>query len=475
MKQTFIQQTGSPCLLLFFAGWGMDETPFRNVRPQGCDFMICYDYRNLDFNPHPLSPYREIHLMAWSMGVWAASQVMQNHELPITQSVAINGTPYPVDETRGIAPSVFEGTLEGLNETTLQKFRRRMCGSATIYKAFEKMAPQRSVEELKEELAAIGQQCRSLPPSSFSWDKAVIGEADRIFLPENQSRAWQNTPTQVKYVDGAHYIIHDYLIPTEEGARRERIHLIARRFTKAIDTYPHEARIQHQIAAKMNRLLQHHLPRRTYKQIVEFGCGTGAYSRLLLDSLHPERLLLNDICPEMQACCQDMLYHCEHAVSFVSGDAERMPFPKDTELITSCSTLQWFEHPEEFFRRCNEALNAHGYFAFSTFGQQNMKEIRRLTGQGLSYRSLTELENSLRPLYDIVHAEEEILSLPFSTPMEVLYHLKQTGVTGTANTVWTRSKLSLFCNEYKRLFPANGNGVSLTYHPIYIIAKKKEV
>lgn len=211
MKQTFIQQTGSARLLLFFAGWGMDETPFRNACPQGCDFMICYDYRNLDFDPHPLALYREIHLVAWSMGVWAASQVMQNHTLPLMQSVAINGTPYPVDETRGIAPSVFKGTLEGLNETTLKKFRRRMCGSATAYKTFEEMAPQRSVEELKEELAAIGQQCRLLLPSSFSWDKAVIGREDRIFVPENQWRAWQNTLTQAEYVDGAHYIIQNYL------------------------------------------------------------------------------------------------------------------------------------------------------------------------------------------------------------------------------------------------------------------------
>lgn len=250
--------------------------------------------------------------------------------------------------------------------------------------------------------------------------------------------------------------------------------LIVQRFTKAIGTYPHEARVQQQIAAKMISLLQHHLPQRTYKQIIEFGCGTGTYSRMLLRSLRPQRLILNDICQEMQTCCEDMLHHCTDAVSFVCGNAERMPFPKDTELITSCSALQWFEHPEAFFRRCNDVLNAYGYFAFSTFGQENMKEIRRLTGQGLAYRSRTELENALRPLYDIVHAEEEILSLSFSTPMEVLYHLKQTGVTGTANAVWTRSKLSLFCSEYRRLFPTDSGCVSLTYHPIYIIAKKKK-
>lgn len=254
-----------------------------------------------------------------------------------------------------------------------------------------------------------------------------------------------------------------------------KLSLIAQRFGKAIGTYPQEARIQQQIAAKMTRLLERHLPQRPYKQVVEFGCGTGTYSRLLLRLLQPERLLLNDICEQMRDCCHDLLNCRKQAISFISGDAERMLFPKDTELITSCSALQWFEHPEAFFRRCNDALNAPGYFAFSTFGQENMKEIRRLTGQGLPYRSRTELEASLRPLYDIVHSEEEIRSLTFDSPMQVLYHLKQTGVTGTANAIWTRSKLSLFCSEYEHLFAQGTGAVSLTYHPIYIIAKKKKV
>lgn len=216
MKQTFIQQTGAPRLLLFFAGWGMDETPFQDIRPQGYDFMICYDYRSLNFDTQPVTGYREIHLVAWSMGVWAASQVMPRHALPLAQSIAINGTPFPIDDTRGIATAVFEGTLHGLNEDTLQKFQRRMCGSATAYKAFAEIAPQRPIDELKEELAAIARQYRSMPPSRFQWDKAVIGQCDRIFLAENQQRAWQSAPARVSCINGGHHLIHDYLhlIPT---------------------------------------------------------------------------------------------------------------------------------------------------------------------------------------------------------------------------------------------------------------------
>ncbi len=220
----------------------------------------------------------------------------------------------------------------------------------------------------------------------------------------------------------------------------------------------------------MCSLLQQHLPAHSLRRVVEFGCGTGTYSRLLLRSFRPEHLLLNDLCEEMRHSCRDIL---NERVSFLPGDAEALDFPHGTELITSCSVLQWFEHPDAFFRKCENILNAQGYIAFSTFGKENMKEIRQLTGQGLAYRSREELTASLSALYDIVHTEEEVISLNFNNPMEVLYHLKQTGVTGTCNQSWTRSKLNLFCQEYERLFSPGKGSVSLTYHPIYIIAKKR--
>ena len=134
----------------------MDETPFRHIHPTECDWMICYDYRSLEFDTTLIQAYSKISLIAWSMGVWAASQVMKQYpSLPVSQSTAINGTLYPIHETKGITPSVFEGTLQGLNAQTLLKFQRRMCGSAADYKAFQTIAPKRPVEELKEELADL--------------------------------------------------------------------------------------------------------------------------------------------------------------------------------------------------------------------------------------------------------------------------------------------------------------------------------
>ena len=171
--------------------------------------------------------------------------------------------------------------------------------------------------------------------------------------------------------------------------------LIAERFPKAITTYPKEANVQRQIAGKMIRLLTEHIPSPCSK-VIEFGCGTGIYSRMLLQALRPEELLLNDLCPDMKYCCEDLLM--KKQVSFLPGDAETVSFPTESTLITSCSALQWFESPENFFERCNTLLNNQGYFAFSTFGKENMKEIRELTGNGLPYRSRKSSKKLCHPI-----------------------------------------------------------------------------
>lgn len=270
--------------------------------------------------------------------------------------------------------------------------------------------------------------------------------------------------------------------------------LVARRFAHARSTYDREAGVQRQVAGKMMRLLtdallaEGTLPENVstrFRHIVELGCGTGSYSRLLKETLCPETLLLNDLCPEMEECVRALCLLADYPkattvnaetepdVRFLPCDAELLDFPSGTDLITSCSTLQWFADTERFFNRCHRFLADDGILAFTTFGKKNMHEIHALTGNGLNYLPLESLKAMLSPRFDILYAEEEIVSLPFDTPLQVLQHLKLTGVTGTEKRVWTRGRLQAFCEEYTKHFGNENRKVPLTYHPIYMIAKKK--
>lgn len=245
--------------------------------------------------------------------------------------------------------------------------------------------------------------------------------------------------------------------------------LITRRFSRAAASYEKEATAQRRIAATMTGLLKAHVSAVNVEQLLEIGCGTGVFSRMLSQAFSPSRMCLNDLCPEMEHSLKDLL---DNDVRFQPGDAERYAFRGTYNLIASCSALQWFKDPKAFFTKTHSLLAADGILAFSTFGKENLREIKTITGQGLSYLSMQELTGLLSERYEVVHASEEHLKNTFRTPVEVLYHLKRTGVTGiTPQSQWTRERLQHFCGEYHRLSGCDGL-FPLTYHPIYIIAKR---
>ncbi|MDR2680920.1 MAG: malonyl-ACP O-methyltransferase BioC [Tannerella sp.] len=245
--------------------------------------------------------------------------------------------------------------------------------------------------------------------------------------------------------------------------------LITRCFAKAAESYEAEATVQRRVAVKMTSLLESFVSPEDCRVILEIGCGTGVFSRMLIDCLKPERMLLNDICPDMHAQLKDIL---NAHVLFESGDAETYPFKGTYDLAASCSAVQWFGDIDAFFSRICRLLTANGVLAFSTFGTDNMKEVASLTGKGLSYLSPQELTDKLSEQYDILHVSEETVPKKFKNPEEVLYHLKRTGVTGINQQKWTKTSLVRFCNDYKTHY-GNGDGVILTYHPIYVVARKK--
>lgn len=244
--------------------------------------------------------------------------------------------------------------------------------------------------------------------------------------------------------------------------------LIAGRFGKAAGSYDREAVVQRRIAGKMADLLGRYLDP-CCGRVTEVGCGTGLFSRSFLRRFAPDEWLLNDICPGMETAFADLL---SPRVRFWAGDAEQMDFDGLQDLIVSCSALQWFVSPGGFFRRCHTHLSQDGYLAFSTFGGRNMEEVSTVTGQSLPYLSREELELMLSSGYRLVWSEEELITLDFDTPLDVLRHLKQTGVTGVQSRSWTKGDLAAFCESYSRKFNREGK-VFLTYHPIYIIVKKK--
>ena len=246
--------------------------------------------------------------------------------------------------------------------------------------------------------------------------------------------------------------------------------LIRRRFGKALESYRQHATVQGRVNERLIALLKDNAGQSRFNRALEIGCGPGGLAKRLLDEFAVGELHLNDICGEWEEVLRSELGDLFHA--FYGCDGEAFPFQGRFDLLLSASTVQWFHRPERFFVAAAAHQSKDDVLLFSMFGSENFNEIRTVTGIGLAYPEAEQLKKWLKNDYDVRVYEEELISLHFNSPIEVLRHMKNTGVTATGTAFWGKKDLEAFCSRYNALFVEDGE-VRLTYHPIYIYAIKK--
>ncbi len=461
MKATYLIRNNNNRLLLIWAGWGMDTCPFEALSRtlKGYDCCICHDYTDPHLPADAFKEYQEIELYGWSFGVFMAATTLHGRQLPIVRATAINGTPYGVDYTKGIAPDIFAATLQHLDEKSYHKFCRRMCGDSNTLQHFLQVIPQRDTDSLRAELSAIGTHIEQTGRKPFRWTRAIVGLNDRIFPAEAQFRAWDEQQVPTITIDMAHYTDFPQLIG-QDLIDKQRI---AQRFTRAIGDYDDQAIVQRQMATRLASLLPADF---TAENILEIGCGTGLLTHLLAQRMPHAALTLNDLCEAMR---QPAERAAGRPATFLAGDAEQLVPAETYSLIASAATLQWISNLPRFIARMEAALKANGMLLFSTFGTDNLMEMRQITGKGLAYFSCETLRQMFRQHFANVSVTEEKQTLTFDSPMEVLRHLQQTGANGLPASPFSLRK---FAEEYLRRYATADRKVTLTYHPIYITAHK---
>ena len=249
---------------------------------------------------------------------------------------------------------------------------------------------------------------------------------------------------------------------------KDRVRL---RFARAAGTYDQQAVVQLQVAKKLLQLLDKHVTLPPEK-ILEIGCCTGLLSsRLYQQYQDMKTLYVNDLVPDFQTMVSDRLENDQRLV-YLPGDIEQIKIPGDLDLVVSSSTLHWLEDLPAMFKKLEHSLVPGGSFCFSIYGIENLLEVRELTGVGLDYYDITELQTLVEKHFDILSCTEEKIALHFDDPLSILNHLRQTGVNAIDQLPWTRSRLNHFLQKYRDRFNY-GEQVELTYHPIYCIARKK--
>ncbi len=200
MQTRWLNREGNRDCILFMAGWGMAPEPFLTLDAGAVDVLMVYDYRDLD-NRDLCAQLLSIknrnknyrwHLLAWSMGVWVAAQLLDDFcsTFPFSSATAIGGTCRPIDDKQGIPGHVFDAIINQFSPAGLTAFWSSMFDSKEQEKHFLNHAPARPAEELKQELINLRKACKQLPEPPDIFQRRIVTSRDRIFSARNQVRAW---------------------------------------------------------------------------------------------------------------------------------------------------------------------------------------------------------------------------------------------------------------------------------------------
>lgn len=253
---------------------------------------------------------------------------------------------------------------------------------------------------------------------------------------------------------------------------------LANQFDRAAAHYNEAAEPQRLVIDRLVQLLDEHLPKseRHFAHAFEMGTGSGLLTERIDQLVEVDHWTLADLSPALLA--QVPRLRDPHPELRVEDASELSLEGLGIDLFVSSSAIQWLDDPCAYLERTVHELSARATVAVSTFGLDNLLELRQLTGQGLHYPSLATWRSTLQELGYPYEIHTERLVIPFSDPMAVLQHLRHTGTAQLPNApqqIHTPNQLRCFTKRYITNFADETGRVTLTFQPIYIIINKHSI
>lgn len=185
----------------------------------------------------------------------------------------------------------------------------------------------------------------------------------------------------------------------------------------------------------------------TPNMILEPGCGTGLYSRILLEAFPKASILAVDLSETKIKTAQRKI--TSPAIRFEAADAEELP-RSPYDLISSNATFQWFRQLPRTVARFASMLTKQGVLSFSFFGPGTYGELddaiaevfhgrARVTASGFAGHDV--LSSAMAACFPRWNIEEKTYSQVFPSLYELLRSIKFTetrGVPHGSRISWTR-------------------------------------
>jgi malonyl-CoA O-methyltransferase len=229
--------------------------------------------------------------------------------------------------------------------------------------------------------------------------------------------------------------------------------IITRRFSNSTSTYDRNSALQNAVAERLCELM----PTENVQHILEVGCGTGNFTRRLIDKYQNARLDITDISNEMLMLCAEKYKNID-GLKFEVMDGEHIVTDRAYDIIASSMSLQWFDNPIEGIARQRANITPGGSVFYATLGPDNFPEWRNTLEALHMPAGLLQMPQLPGCIFD------ERIQVDYGNARNFLAVLKATGAhqPRAGYRPLSPSALKHACAEFDRMYAGR-----ITWHIVY--------
>ncbi len=240
------------------------------------------------------------------------------------------------------------------------------------------------------------------------------------------------------------------------------------RFSIGASRYEAHAHVQRLSAADLLAFTREGLEGTRAGKILEPGCGTGLYTRMLLDAFPDASIDGVDISEAMVRLAGERI--ADPRARFETADAEEI-VSGSYDLVTSNATFQWFLSFDRTVRRLASLLSDEGLLTFSFFGPGTFAELGealRAAREGreedggerdrpaaAGFLAREDIEAVLSGAFSRRDVVERVYRRDFRDLTDLLKSIRYTGTGGSGpRGPWSPGRLARVERAYRERFGA---------------------
>jgi len=250
--------------------------------------------------------------------------------------------------------------------------------------------------------------------------------------------------------------------------------IIEENFSKHAWDYDQHSKVQNFCAS----ILIKEIGNDSFSNILDIGCGTGNYTKLLREKFPKAKIKAIDISSEMIKVAKEKKEN--KGIEFIVADAQEFKLEEKFDLISSNASFQWFQDLKLDLIRYKDALSKRGVILFATFGPKTFSQLHSCLEEFLNkplaisasnFLKQEEIKRTLKGIFKEVEVREKICNQEYDSLLDLLENLKCTGTRGNGlkgEIFWTSQKIVQIEKIYRKRFSAeSGKSILATYQMFF--------